>query len=339
MDHSRRDGWKKYPAFLRPLKTSPVNFLWPYLLRDTSVWFNVQLTVIGFWCLPLITSANWGGQFILWMHMKQHQKLRSWRPGNIIKAFCNATLCVIGDALSPSVCVRTIAGLLKFISIFFQYSHFRMTDWHFFFLATASSTHSVDPGQFASEWWKCSIFYLFSFVFFFFFTPLLIPQSLPLSSWSFHDKQPGSNKCSLTHILARLIKKIFKIGLTVEKLSQMVQRIWSGRREDWCFCCKPLSRTGPGSNQRATTHPHSAPPLLPHSHRIFSHYSEADRWASLCISAMHFLKSEKPIHLGQKHKEEGVRVEGGGLQNSFFSLLPSTQMSFTASLNTLSPLH
>lgn len=56
-------------------------------------------------------------------------------------------------------------------------------------------------------------------------------------------------------MLARLIEKIFKRGLTVKKLSQVVQRIWRGRREDWCLRWKPLSRTGPGSNQRPTTHP------------------------------------------------------------------------------------
>lgn len=33
------------------------------------------------------------------------------------------------------------------------------------------------------------------------------------------------------------------------------------------------------------------------------HYSGADRWASLCISAMHFLKSEKPIHLGRRREQ------------------------------------
>lgn len=128
-----------------------------------------------------------------------------------------------------------------------------------------------------------------------------------------HNKQPSSNKCSLTHMQAHLIKKkkIFKRRLTVKKLSQVVQR----RRADWCLRCKPLSRTGPGSNQRPTTH-RSPAPLTPHSHRIFSHYSGADRWASLCISAMHFLKSEKPIHLGQMQEEkEGVKDK---LQNLFF---------------------
>ena len=86
-----------------------------------SVWFNVRLTVIGFWCLPLITSENWGGQFILWMHTTRHQKLRSWRPRNIIKAFYNAALCVIGYVLCVCVCVcerERMAGALKCISIF-----------------------------------------------------------------------------------------------------------------------------------------------------------------------------------------------------------------------------
>lgn len=150
-----------------------------------------------------------------------------------------------------------------------------------------------------------------------------------------HNKQPSLNECSLTHMLAHLIKRIFKRRLTVKKLSQVVQRIWSGRGEDWCLRCKPLSRTGPRSNQRPTTHPSPAP-LPPHSHRIFSHYSGADRWASLCISAMHFLKSEKPIHLGQTQGEEGVKEK---LQNSFFSLLASVQVSFTSSLSILSLLH
>lgn len=118
VDHTRRDGWKKCDV-LRPLKTPSVNFSWPHLLRDMSVWFNVWLTVIGFWCLPLITSANWGSQFILWMHMKQHQKLRSWRPGNIIKAFCNAALCVIDDALSASVCDDD-SRLVKIYQYFFS---------------------------------------------------------------------------------------------------------------------------------------------------------------------------------------------------------------------------
>lgn len=98
--------------------------------------------------------------------------------------------------------------------------------------------------------------------------------------------------------------KSLKGGFTVKKLSQVVQRIWSGWREDWCLRC--MSRTGRGSNQRPTTHPSTAP-LPPNSHRIFSHYSGADRWASLCISAMYFLKSEKPIHLGQTHEVEGVK--------------------------------
>lgn len=122
-------------------------------------------------------------------------------------------------------------------------------------------------------------------------------------------------------------ENLSKEGLTFKKLSQKIQGIWSGRREDWCLRCKLLSRTGPGSNQRPTTYP-SPGPRLPQCHRIFSHYSGADRWASLCISAMHFLKSEKPIHLGQTHKKEGEKEK---LQNSFFfSLLASTRLSFTS---------
>lgn len=53
-------------------------------------------------------------------------------------------------------------------------------------------------------------------------------------------------------------------------------------------------------------------PLTPHNCRIFSHYSGADRWASFCISAVHFLKSEKPIHLWQtqeESEEEEVRAK------------------------------
>lgn len=64
--------------------------------------------------------------------------------------------------------------------------------------------------------------------------------------------------------------------------------------------------------------PSLLPSLPPQSHRICSHYSGADRWASLCISAVHFLKSEKPIHLGQTQEEEGAKEK---LKNSFFSAL------------------
>lgn len=138
-----------------------------------------------------------------------------------------------------------------------------------------------------------------------------------------------------------------EIPSNVQKLSRVVLRIWSGRREDWCLCCSPLSRTGPGSNQRPTTHPPQlpsllfpssplpSPPLARCSHRIFSHYSEADRWASLCISPMYFLKSEKPIHLGQTREEEGSK--GKKLQNSFFfhQLFARAQVSFTRFLSTL----
>lgn len=143
-----------------------------------------------------------------------------------------------------------------------------------------------------------------------------------LSGLNFHDKQPSCSERSLTHILAHLIKKIFKRELTVEKLSQMVQRIWSGRREDWCLRCKPLSRTGPGSNQRPTTHPSSVPPPSTQPLDFLSLF-RADRWASLCISAMHFLKPEKPIHLGQMQKR-GWSIEK--LQNAvFFSFFYSLQ--------------
>lgn len=54
-----------------------------------------------------------------------------------------------------------------------------------------------------------------------------------------------------------------------------------------------------------------------------------DRWAAFCISAVHFLKSEKPIYLGQTQEEEEDEEEAGTkekLQNfSFFSslLLPA----------------
>ena len=67
----------------------PVKVSWPYLLREMSVWFNVSLTVIGFRCLPLITTdKNEEDQFRLWMHTKLHQKLRwSWRLQTVIRAF------------------------------------------------------------------------------------------------------------------------------------------------------------------------------------------------------------------------------------------------------------
>lgn len=98
--------------------------------------------------------------------------------------------------------------------------------------------------------------------------------------------------------------------LTLRKLSQVVQK----EKDDWCFCCEPLSRTSPGSNQTNNTAPPPPPPpphpVTAHSRRIFSHYSGADRWASFCISAVHFLKSEKPIHLGQMHEEEEEGEEG-----------------------------
>lgn len=75
------------------------------------------------------------------------------------------------------------------------------------------------------------------------------------------------------------------------------------------------------------------PPSLHTSHRISPHYSGADRWAALCISPMYFLKSEKPIHLGQTHEGEGVE---GKLQNSPPPpALASAQVSFTSSLCTL----
>lgn len=55
---------------------------------------------------------------------------------------------------------------------------------------------------------------------------------------------------------------------------------------------------------QCSPHTHPQASVTPHSRRIFSHYSGADRWASFCISAVHFLKSEKPIHLGQTQEEE-----------------------------------
>ena len=133
VDHASRDGWKRKkkkratPHILSLLKNPPVNFSWLYLLRDLSVWFNVRLTVIGFWCLPLITSENWGGQFTLRMHIKRHQKLRSWRPGNIIKAFYNAAPCIIAYAFF--VCVRACVwkGGWQAFWILSVFSVFRLT--------------------------------------------------------------------------------------------------------------------------------------------------------------------------------------------------------------------
>ena len=100
---------------------------------------------------------------------------------------------------------------------------------------------------------------------------------------------------------------------------------------------EPPSRTGPGSNQRPTTPPPppTTPPCLPlHAPPLrtatgfSSHYSGADRWASLCISTVFFLKSGKPIHLGQKkkkkHEEEEERVKKKGKTSKlYFFHIPS----------------
>lgn len=82
-------------------------------------------------------------------------------------------------------------------------------------------------------------------------------------------------------------------------------------------------------DQQHTSPPPPTPP--PHSRRIFSHYSGADRWAPLCISVMHFLKSEKPIHLGQT-QEEGEYKEN--FKNPLFFFIPfySAHVSLTCSL-------
>lgn len=80
----------------------PLKVSWPYLLREMSVWFNVSLTVIGFWCLPLITTEkNEEDQFRLWMHTKLHQKLRwSWRLQTFIGAFhVRLSQSLIGNVL------------------------------------------------------------------------------------------------------------------------------------------------------------------------------------------------------------------------------------------------
>lgn len=169
-----------------------------------SVWFNVRLTVIGFWCLPLITSENWGGQFMLWMHIKPHQKLRSWRPGNIIKAFYNATLCVIGYALFVCVCVRMIEGIL-ILAVFWVFrltwptlTYCRAISNAPLFLPTASCeaslTHTLGCGQFVSEWWKCRLYVVFEF-------PSLMPTACICHVRILHNKQPSSSKCSLTQML------------------------------------------------------------------------------------------------------------------------------------------
>lgn len=85
----------------------------------------------------------------------------------------------------------------------------------------------------------------------------------------------------------------------------------------------PWVKPAQGLIRLAKQAPYPPAPVTPHSHRIFSHYSGADRWASFCISAVHFLKSEKPIHLGQTQKEkEEEAVTKEKLQNfSFFFLL------------------
>lgn len=175
------------PHILSLLKNPPVNFSWLYLLRDLSVWFNVRLTVIGFWCLPLITSENWGGQFTLRMHIKRHQKLRSWRPGNIIKAFYNAAPCVIAYAVCARVCVcgREAGRRFKF------YQYFLCLDWHIFGRAISNAplfflcsfTHSLTTGPLNDGSAAWMFVWFFFVVVFLFQLPLLMPRAHFCQVW------------------------------------------------------------------------------------------------------------------------------------------------------------
>lgn len=176
------------------LKNRAVNFSWPYLLRDLSVWFNVRLTVIGFRCLPLITSENWGGQFILWMHIKRHQKWRSWRPASIIKAFYISPRCVIVWCFSCVCVVCVLRGwqLLEMLSVFSLFSVWTDLSQYtvetflmlVFFSTNASSaaslTHTLFRGQFASEWWCTQMLYVI-----YYFTPITNSLSFLMSSYDF----------------------------------------------------------------------------------------------------------------------------------------------------------
>lgn len=100
-------------------KIPPVNFSWLHLLGDLSVWFNVELTVIGFWCLPLITlekKKNWknGSPIYAAEAHKVASKIKILTPRKHYKSLPY----VIGDA--SFVCVKRMAGLLTFISIFWH---------------------------------------------------------------------------------------------------------------------------------------------------------------------------------------------------------------------------
>lgn len=130
-----------------------------------------------------------------------------------------------------------------------------------------------------------------------------------------HNQEPSSNKCSLMD--AGTLEGCLHWGNCL-KWFKKKKMIDVSSASPWAEPAQGLIR--------ATTQPPPPPdPVTAHSHRIFSHYSGADRWASFCISAVHFLKSEKPIHLGQmqaKGEEEGEERAQAKLQNFFFSSPP-----------------
>lgn len=119
---------------------------------------------------------------------------------------------------------------------------------------------------------------------------------------------------------------IFKGCLGWGKLSQVVEK---EKKMIDVSAASPWVKPAQGLIRLAKQAPHPPAPVTPHSHRIFSHYSGADRWASFCISAVHFLKSEKPIHLGQTQKEkEEEAATKEKLQN--FSFFFSSSLLLTA---------
>lgn len=110
----------------------------------------------------------------------------------------------------------------------------------------------------------------------------------------------------------------------MKKLSQVVQRIWSGRGEDWCLRCKPLSRTGPGSNQRPTTQPSTTPPSL-HTAIGFSLTIQGLIDEPLFVfQPCTFLNLKSQFILGKCKRRRRV---GEKLQNSFIFIFSPRQRS------------
>lgn len=228
-------------------------------------------------------------------------------------------------------CIKRIAGFFfKCITIF----SILCLDWHTVTYCRAISKttlflffqqphlqlhclHSLDSGQRASEWWKWSLEVVSLYLLIFLcrvgiFSPI---------------KKAACDKWSLTHMLPHLMKKIFqRRGLHLrnclkrfKEFEAEEERIDVYAASSWVELAQGLIR-----DQQHT------PPRAPafHSAIGFSLTIQGLIDEPLCISAMHFLKSEKPIHLGQTHKKEGEKEK---LQNSFFfSLLASTRLSFTS---------